>query len=257
MALPAELEFDDKGAIAKPEPGFARGRLRSALGHLAALTLTLSLGRATAFSPLLEGAPGADANLDPVAMPLLGFPKALPAVYLQTIFLYCMLATMLESYRCVLALFGLKCHAIMRHPLLRSTSVRDFWGRRWNLLIHRLMHRSFFTTVKPKFGPQAAAVAAFVTSGLFHEYMWWVTNFESRHYVAGGPLMFFTIQFLTCVVEAALAKTCLVGVAKRLPTVVKTAIVTSVCLPFGPLFLYGLREWMMDAANIYPSVVLV
>ena len=32
----------------------------------------------------------------------------------------------------------------MRAPLSQSTSIRDFWGRRWNLIIHGLMKRCFF-----------------------------------------------------------------------------------------------------------------
>ena len=32
----------------------------------------------------------------------------------------------------------------MQTPLLLSTSLRDFWGRRWNLVVHRLMKRTFF-----------------------------------------------------------------------------------------------------------------
>ena len=33
------------------------------------------------------------------------------------------------------ALTGFRTMVIMRNPLFASTSVSDFWGRRWNLLI--------------------------------------------------------------------------------------------------------------------------
>merc|ERR1719171_229598 len=112
------------------------------------------------------------------ALQLFGFPIALLAMYLQTVFIYSMLATAMLSHRLMLALAGFDSLDSMRQPLLLSTSVKEFWGRRWNLLIHNLMWRSFF---KPfarggSASRHVGAVLAFVMSGLFHEYMWLVTN---------------------------------------------------------------------------------
>lgn len=57
-------------------------------------------------------------------------------------------------------------------PLLAATSPRDFWGRRWNLIIHRLMHRTYFRTVARASGSATlGALAAFVCSAAFHEFM--------------------------------------------------------------------------------------
>ena len=50
--------------------------------HMLIGTVVLSIGRATDFAPFLD-------DREPVRMPLMGLPYALPSVYLQTLFTYC------------------------------------------------------------------------------------------------------------------------------------------------------------------------
>jgi hypothetical protein len=136
----------------------------------------------------------------------------------------------------------------MRAPLWLSTSVRDFWGRRWNLLIHRLMKRTFFeplakaSTAKRQLG----GCLAFLMSAFFHEYMWFITNWPDRcGYVPGQPVLFFLCQFVLCAVEACVAKTGFGRWAARLPKPLQVAYTIVVTLPLGGIFLRGIHGSFM------------
>jgi len=257
LASPAEVSFDEDGRPRIALPGTRLRLFRRLICDYLLMTLVLSLGRATAFTPFLEGS----GVVDIAALPLLGFPGALPAVYLQAAHLYTVLATMLLFYQFLMALLGFDTRDAMRRPLLASTSVRDFWGQRWNLLIHRMMKRSFFEPFK---GASVASrriggLLAFGVSGLFHEYMWLVLNWTKlESYTPGGPLLFFGAQFAICASEARLRKTMLGRAFEALPMPLQTAITTLVILPFGPLFLRGLHMGglMTDCAVAFPTVAL-
>jgi alginate O-acetyltransferase complex protein AlgI len=57
---------------------------------------------------------------------------------------------------------------IMNHPL-RSTSVSEFWGRRWNAAFNDLAVRLVFRPVARHTGAVAATLIAFAVSGFVHE----------------------------------------------------------------------------------------
>ncbi len=63
---------------------------------------------------------------------------------------------------------GVNAMPIMRNPL-RSTSLAEFWGRRWNTAFHELAVRFTFRPLRRAFGPGAAAFLVFLASGLIHE----------------------------------------------------------------------------------------
>lgn len=72
----------------------------------------------------------------------------------------------------LLALFlqkaGVQVGAVMRNPVA-ATSVREFWGERWNLAFHDLATKFLFRPLLPSFGVAGAALATFLISGLVHE----------------------------------------------------------------------------------------
>src|SRR5262249_37098247 len=63
---------------------------------------------------------------------------------------------------------GVDAMPMMRSPL-RSTSLSDFWGRRWNTAFHELATRFTFQPVRARVGASAAALVVFFLSGLIHE----------------------------------------------------------------------------------------
>eukprot|EP00546_Thalassionema_frauenfeldii_P012146 CAMPEP_0178918672 /NCGR_PEP_ID=MMETSP0786-20121207/13954_1 /TAXON_ID=186022 /ORGANISM="Thalassionema frauenfeldii, Strain CCMP 1798" /LENGTH=58 /DNA_ID=CAMNT_0020592403 /DNA_START=719 /DNA_END=892 /DNA_ORIENTATION=+ len=58
----------------------------------------------------------------------------------------------------------------MANPLFTSRSPSDFWGRRWNLLVHSLLKGGIFKPVRKYFSSTVATVAAFLASGALHEW---------------------------------------------------------------------------------------
>jgi hypothetical protein len=67
---------------------------------------------------------------------------------------------------------GRKVEKIMDNPMLASTSPSDFWGRRWNLLIHACLKNGVYKPMRSKgASPAVATFAAFIASALFHEWL--------------------------------------------------------------------------------------
>ncbi len=63
---------------------------------------------------------------------------------------------------------GVDAMPIMRNPM-RSCSLSEFWGRRWNTAFHELASRFTFRPLRPLVGPAWAALLVFVASGVIHE----------------------------------------------------------------------------------------
>lgn len=65
-------------------------------------------------------------------------------------------------------LSGARTDALFKAPL-RSTSLREFWGRRWNLAFSEMTALGIYRPLMPRLGRNAATAAAFLASGLLHE----------------------------------------------------------------------------------------
>jgi hypothetical protein len=63
---------------------------------------------------------------------------------------------------------GVNARPIMLAPI-RSTSLAEFWGKRWNLGFRQLSHALIFRPLQRKVGAGAASLAVFAASGLIHE----------------------------------------------------------------------------------------
>ena len=84
----------------------------------------------------------------------------------------------------------------MRKPL-RSGSLSEFWGSRWNLGFRQLSHDVVFQPLRPRVGIAGATVATFLASGLVHDLVISVP-------AAGGyglPAAYFGIQGLGVILE--------------------------------------------------------
>jgi Membrane bound O-acyl transferase family len=88
-------------------------------------------------------------------------------------------------WRCL----GIAAEPIMRTPL-RSTSLTEFWGERWNLGFRQLAHELIFRPTYRNFGAGIAGFFVFLVSGLIHDL---VISLPSR----GGyglPTLYFVLQ---------------------------------------------------------------
>jgi D-alanyl-lipoteichoic acid acyltransferase DltB (MBOAT superfamily) len=97
---------------------------------------------------------------------------------------------------------GVNAKPIMRAPLA-SMSLGEFWGRRWNTGFRELTHGLVFMPTRRRLGPARAAIAAFLVSGLVHDF---VISFPARGGY-GPPTAYFLLQGIGMIFErSALGK---------------------------------------------------
>lgn len=84
---------------------------------------------------------------------------------------------------------GVDACPLMNWPI-RATSLREFWGRRWNRAFRDLAHRQLFIPLCRSCGAGAAMGLAFVVSGVIHD----LVISLPAHGGYGGPTAYFAIQ---------------------------------------------------------------
>jgi hypothetical protein len=92
--------------------------------------------------------------------------------------------------------FGVKAEPIMSAPL-RSTSLGEFWGKRWNLGFRQFAHELIFRPLYRRLGPESAGFLVFMVSGLIHDL---VISLPAR----GGyglPTLYFLLQGAGVMIE--------------------------------------------------------
>ena len=93
---------------------------------------------------------------------------------------------------------GIDAEPIMANPL-RSRSLGEFWGKRWNLGFRELAHELIFLPFRGYIGPEYAAFLVFLTSGIVHDL---VISVPAR----GGyglPTAYFVLQGFGVLLERA------------------------------------------------------
>jgi Membrane bound O-acyl transferase family len=91
---------------------------------------------------------------------------------------------------------GVKADSIMSAPL-RSTSLGEFWGKRWNLGFRQLAHELIFRPLYRTLGPDAAGFLVFAVSGLIHDLV--ISLPAGGGY--GLPTLYFLLQGAGVTVE--------------------------------------------------------
>lgn len=98
-------------------------------------------------------------------------------------------------------LAGVPCEPIFRAPL-RSTSLKEFWGRRWNVAFSEMSALTVYRPLMPVVGQGPARALAFVVSGALHE-------MAISLPVQGGyglPTLYFLLHGGLVTLEEALAR---------------------------------------------------
>lgn len=86
---------------------------------------------------------------------------------------------------------GVPALPVMQNPL-RSHSLAELWGRRWNTAFHELATRFTFEPLRPVVGRAGATLLVFLVSGVIHE----LVISLPAHGGYGFPTGYFVIQGL-------------------------------------------------------------
>ncbi|CAN1238667.1 Probable long-chain-alcohol O-fatty-acyltransferase 5 [Linum grandiflorum] len=108
------------------------------------------------------------------------------------------------------ALFGFELELQFDKPYL-ATSLQEFWGRRWNLVVSNVLRPTVYVPVKlaagrvvgRRWASLLAVVAAFVVSGLMHELLYYYMN---RVGPTWEVTWFFVIHGVCVAAEVAVKK---------------------------------------------------
>ena len=112
-------------------------------------------------------------------------PAHIVNTYCLAVLTYFVLATGFELTTFGEQVKGYATKNIFDNPLFSSRSIREFWGRKWDLMIHRVLKHGAFLPAKKAFEESGTTisyamgmVAAFLASGLLHEYCWAVIFYQ-------------------------------------------------------------------------------
>ena len=145
------------------------------------------------------------------------------------------------------AILGVKVSEGMVNPVFTASSPSDFWGRKWNLVIHGALKRGVFKPVyKISSRKYVAVIAAFVASGLFHEYTL-LACFPS-HIQAGTPAIGMQTKFMAWNAFIVSMEN-LVGhfmlfqwMKKNLAAPIVTFLVLSIAMPIAHWFIHPISK---------------
>ncbi|CAL5024085.1 unnamed protein product [Urochloa decumbens] len=178
---------------------------------------------------------------------------------LYGIHIYCFLDLLLPCIAAAGAALGMEIEPQFDRPYLAS-SLRDFWGRRWNLMVSAILRPSVYDPVRrARAGKAAATLATFLVSGLMHEAMVYYLTLRSP---TGEMTAFFLLHGACCVAEELCVRRWAArGRRRPLPRPVATLLVvafvagTAFWLFFPPICREGseerlLEEWAALAAFI-------
>ena len=142
----------------------------------------------------------------------------------------------------VTLILGAKTKDPFDNPLFQSRSPSDFWGRRWNRMVHGFLKRGIYKpALTAGFSKNLAVFAVFIVSGLVHEWVWAGMFFcspslesksECFEYVIGKSTGFFCWNGILIMLESLLGDSFLFQmISTSLPRQVISILVLCSALP--------------------------
>lgn len=92
-----------------------------------------------------------------------------------------------------------------------ATSLQDFWGRRWNVMVNRILHPSIYEPMRilsvrvvgRLWAPVPAILTTFLVSGLMHELIFF---YFTRTWPTWEVMLFFVLHGVCLVLEVVIKK---------------------------------------------------
>ena len=162
--------------------------------------------------------------------------------------LYCFLDLILPIIAAAGSALGMELEPQFNKPYLAS-SLRDFWGRRWNLMASAILRPSIYDPVRARAGKAAGVFVTFTVSGLMHEAITWYLTLLSP---TGETVAFFLLHGACCVAEDWCARRWAERGWSPPPPPLATALVavivvsTTFWLFFPPLYRGGAEEMLLE-----------
>ncbi|XAR65730.1 Long-chain-alcohol O-fatty-acyltransferase [Bertholletia excelsa] len=161
-------------------------------------------------------------------------PKIILVLY--CLHIYFMLEIMLALVAALARItLGLELEPQFNEPYL-STSLQDFWGRRWNLMVTRILRPTVYEPtltvstqiVGRKWAPLPAVFNTFLVSALMHEIIFYYLGRRQPTWEITG---FFLLHGVSLLVEVSVKK--LLAGRCRLPRVVSTPLTVGFVIVTG------------------------
>lgn len=144
---------------------------------------------------------------------------------------------------------GYQTQPAMINPLGKSTSPSEFWGRRWNRIVHHVLKGGIYKPLrKHGVSSKIAMLWTFLLSGAFHEWLlcgiFYTTCVEDPegascyHPFYGGALVFFGWQALLVALEHHFGSSSILqSISRSLPSPVRTILIVLLGVPMAHFFL--------------------
>uniref|UniRef100_A0ACD5WV50 Uncharacterized protein n=1 Tax=Avena sativa TaxID=4498 RepID=A0ACD5WV50_AVESA len=110
----------------------------------------------------------------------------------------CMEVLLALVHALIHGVLGMEMEPQVDRPYLAS-SLREFWGRRWNLMVPSILRPSVYGPVRARFGDAAGVLASFLVSGLMHELIFYYLMWQPP---SGDVAAFFVLHGACAVAEA-------------------------------------------------------
>jgi hypothetical protein len=156
-------------------------------------------------------------------------------------------------------LYGYETYEVVLNPMLRSKSPSDFWGKRWNMVVHKGLKNGAYKPVRKYTNSRVLAViATFLVSGIIHEYVNLVLFFDRGIQFEWKQILFFSWNGFLILLEYAVGGTYLFQwISKNLPSVLVTTMVVSTALPLAHFFTGAwIKGGYFDAVMIAEPLVV-
>ncbi|XP_038711507.1 long-chain-alcohol O-fatty-acyltransferase-like [Tripterygium wilfordii] len=177
------------------------------------------------------------------------------------IYLYCAIELFLAVIAAMARVWlGVEFEPQFDEPYL-ATSIQDFWGRRWNLMVTSTLHPTVYDPVRKisarlfgrKFAPLLAVVASFTVSGLMHELIFYYIGRKTPNWEL---TCFFVLHGVCLAIEVAVKKE--MNGKLRLPGLVTGPVVVGFALATGAwLFMPAVLRSEFDVKANRESIAFI